>query len=96
MCFYKIYLYYDVEMSLNQIEYNKKNTYIYYSNYIYIVNVFFNESKLVYNHILSSLGLTNVELMTYMNVYNKYLKKPMDINLDNFYKNINHKQPWIL
>lgn len=94
-----VYLYYDVNVSLHQIISNKKNSFIYYSNYIYIVNTFFTETRHIYKHILSnSCGLSELEYNTYLNVFNTNSQKsiPLNINLEKFYKNINCKQPWII
>ena len=94
-----VYLYYDIELSLNQLTFNKKNTFIYYTNYVYIVNTFFNETRHIYKHILSSsIGLTDMEYDSYSNIFNLNSQKnpPINVNLENFYKNINCKQPWIL
>lgn len=89
----RILICYDVQMSIDKINYNKKHTYIYNTNFYYIVNTFFYETKHIYEHIFNQIAL-NADL--YKDIYDSIKPVDLKVNLYNFYKNINCKQTWII
>ena len=89
----RILMCYDVQMSIDKINYNKKHTYIYNTNFYYIVNTFFYETKHIYEHIFNQIQL-NIDL--YKDIYDNIKPTDLKVNLYNFYKNINCKQSWII
>lgn len=92
-----IKLFFDIQLSIDNIIYNGLSSYTYYMNYIFIVNTFLHETKYIYDHILKNLGLTEQSLNKYKTVYDIITKdNKKEYNLESFFKNINQKQPWLV